>query len=209
MIRINMAILARTEIAIRGPFIQAGAAVRRQLGCQVAVACPPSATLCLGSFLACRPPEGAQHRVELGFSSIRCTEDVARAGEILKTEGLDHVMVGNGKYCLLRALGHFPADLAAVCPHVCIRSAGALVARRDARSGAEGACAGIGAEPRPSWGPAAESPGDENFQLLPWFLNLRIACFEISDFMDAVRRVGNHAKSRLRLTHICQDLKSG
>ena len=40
-------------------------------------------------------------------ADIKVTRDLIRAGQILKIELLDHVIVGNSNYCSLRQLGHF------------------------------------------------------------------------------------------------------
>jgi DNA repair protein RadC len=40
-------------------------------------------------------------------ADIRVTRDLIRAGQILKIEVLDHVIVGNPKHCSLRELGFF------------------------------------------------------------------------------------------------------
>jgi DNA repair protein RadC len=40
-------------------------------------------------------------------ADIKATRDLIRAGQLLKIEVLDHVVVGNGNYCSLRELGYF------------------------------------------------------------------------------------------------------
>jgi DNA repair protein RadC len=40
-------------------------------------------------------------------ADIRITRDLIRAGQLLKVEVLDHVIVGNGNFTSLKALGHF------------------------------------------------------------------------------------------------------
>ena len=40
-------------------------------------------------------------------ADIRITRDLLRAGQLLKMELLDHVIVGNGNFSSLRELGHF------------------------------------------------------------------------------------------------------
>ena len=40
-------------------------------------------------------------------SDIKVTRDLIRAGQLLKIEVLDHVIVGNPNHCSLRALGYF------------------------------------------------------------------------------------------------------
>ena len=40
-------------------------------------------------------------------ADIKVTRDLIRAGELLKIEVLDHVVMGNGNFSSLRALGHF------------------------------------------------------------------------------------------------------
>ena len=40
-------------------------------------------------------------------ADIKVTRDLIRAGQLLKMEVLDHVIVGNGNFTSLRALGHF------------------------------------------------------------------------------------------------------
>ena len=40
-------------------------------------------------------------------ADIKATRDLVRAGQLLKIEVLDHVIVGNAKHCSLRQLGHF------------------------------------------------------------------------------------------------------
>ena len=40
-------------------------------------------------------------------ADIKVTRDLIRAGQILKMEVLDHVIVGNGQQCSLRELGYF------------------------------------------------------------------------------------------------------
>lgn len=41
-------------------------------------------------------------------ADIKVTRDLIRAGELLKIEVLDHVVIGNQKHCSLRGLGYFP-----------------------------------------------------------------------------------------------------
>jgi hypothetical protein len=41
-------------------------------------------------------------------ADIKVTRDLIRAGQLLKIEVLDHVIVGNPNHCSLRALGYFP-----------------------------------------------------------------------------------------------------
>ena len=40
-------------------------------------------------------------------ADIKVTRDLIRAGQLLKMEVLDHVIVGNGNFTSLRALGYF------------------------------------------------------------------------------------------------------
>jgi DNA repair protein RadC len=40
-------------------------------------------------------------------ADIKVTRDLIRAGQILKIEVLDHLVMGNSKHCSLRELGHF------------------------------------------------------------------------------------------------------
>ncbi len=40
-------------------------------------------------------------------ADIRVTRDLIRAGQLLKIEVLDHVIVGAAKHCSLRCLGYF------------------------------------------------------------------------------------------------------
>lgn len=40
-------------------------------------------------------------------ADIKVTRDLIRAGQLLKLELLDHVVMGNGNFSSLRALGHF------------------------------------------------------------------------------------------------------
>jgi DNA repair protein RadC len=40
-------------------------------------------------------------------ADIRITRDLIRAGQLLKVEVLDHVIVGNGNFTSLKSLGHF------------------------------------------------------------------------------------------------------
>jgi len=40
-------------------------------------------------------------------ADIKITRDLIRAGQLLKIEVLDHVIIGNPKYCSLRELGYF------------------------------------------------------------------------------------------------------
>jgi DNA repair protein RadC len=40
-------------------------------------------------------------------ADVRVTRDLVRAGELLKIEVLDHVIIGNPKHCSLRELGYF------------------------------------------------------------------------------------------------------
>ena len=40
-------------------------------------------------------------------ADIKVTRDLIRAGQLLKIEVLDHVIVGHGNFSSLRALGHF------------------------------------------------------------------------------------------------------
>ena len=39
-------------------------------------------------------------------ADIRATRDLVRAGQLLKIEVVDHVIMGNGNHCSLRALGY-------------------------------------------------------------------------------------------------------
>jgi DNA repair protein RadC len=41
-------------------------------------------------------------------SDIKVTRDLIRAGQLLKMEVLDHVIVGNGNFSSLRTLGYIP-----------------------------------------------------------------------------------------------------
>jgi DNA repair protein RadC len=40
-------------------------------------------------------------------ADIKVTRDLIRAGQLLKIEVLDHIILGEGKYSSLRALGFF------------------------------------------------------------------------------------------------------
>jgi DNA repair protein RadC len=40
-------------------------------------------------------------------ADIKVTRDLIRAGQLLKLELLDHVIIGNGNFSSLRALGYF------------------------------------------------------------------------------------------------------
>jgi DNA repair protein RadC len=40
-------------------------------------------------------------------ADIKVTRDLIRAGELVKIEVLDHVIVGNPNHCSLRELGYF------------------------------------------------------------------------------------------------------
>jgi DNA repair protein RadC len=40
-------------------------------------------------------------------ADIKVTRDLIRAGQLLKMELLDHVVIGNGNFSSLRALGYF------------------------------------------------------------------------------------------------------
>jgi DNA repair protein RadC len=40
-------------------------------------------------------------------ADIKVTRDLIRAGQLLKMEVLDHVIVGNGNFSSLRTLGYF------------------------------------------------------------------------------------------------------
>ena len=40
-------------------------------------------------------------------ADIKVTRDLIRAGQLLKMEVLDHVIIGNGNFSSLRALGYF------------------------------------------------------------------------------------------------------
>jgi DNA repair protein RadC len=40
-------------------------------------------------------------------ADIKVTRDLIRAGQLLKVEVLDHVIVGNPNHCSLRSLGYF------------------------------------------------------------------------------------------------------
>jgi len=42
-------------------------------------------------------------------ADIKVTRDLIRAGQLLKLELLDHVVIGNGNFSSLRALGYFYA----------------------------------------------------------------------------------------------------
>src|ERR1035441_6761255 len=42
-------------------------------------------------------------------ADIKVTRDLIRAGQLLKIEVLDHVIMGNPKHCSLRELGYFAA----------------------------------------------------------------------------------------------------
>ena len=42
-------------------------------------------------------------------ADIRTTRDIIRAGQLLKIELLDHVIMGNGNFTSLRKLGYFAA----------------------------------------------------------------------------------------------------
>ena len=40
-------------------------------------------------------------------ADIKVTRDLIRAGQLLKIELLDHVVIGNGNFSSLRSLGYF------------------------------------------------------------------------------------------------------
>jgi DNA repair protein RadC len=40
-------------------------------------------------------------------ADIRVTRDLIRAGNLVKIEVLDHVIVGNRRHCSLRSMGYF------------------------------------------------------------------------------------------------------
>jgi DNA repair protein RadC len=40
-------------------------------------------------------------------ADIKITSDLIRAGQLLKIEVLDHIVIGNPKHTSLRELGHF------------------------------------------------------------------------------------------------------
>ena len=40
-------------------------------------------------------------------ADIKVTRDLIRAGQLLKLELLDHVIIGNGNFASLRSLGYF------------------------------------------------------------------------------------------------------
>jgi DNA repair protein RadC len=40
-------------------------------------------------------------------ADIKVTRELIRAGQLLKIEVLDHVIVGTGRHCSLRELGYF------------------------------------------------------------------------------------------------------
>jgi len=40
-------------------------------------------------------------------ADIKVTRDLIRAGQLLKLELIDHVVIGNGNFSSLRALGYF------------------------------------------------------------------------------------------------------
>jgi DNA repair protein RadC len=40
-------------------------------------------------------------------ADIKVTRDLIRAGQLLKMELIDHVVIGNGNFSSLRALGYF------------------------------------------------------------------------------------------------------
>ena len=40
-------------------------------------------------------------------ADIKVTRDLIRAGQLMQIDVVDHVIVGNGKHCSLRELGHF------------------------------------------------------------------------------------------------------
>ena len=42
-------------------------------------------------------------------ADIKVTRDLIRAGQLLKLELIDHVVIGNGNFSSLRALGYFYA----------------------------------------------------------------------------------------------------
>jgi DNA repair protein RadC len=42
-------------------------------------------------------------------ADIKVTRDLIRAGQLLKLELLDHVVIGNGNFSSLRSLGYFYA----------------------------------------------------------------------------------------------------
>jgi DNA repair protein RadC len=40
-------------------------------------------------------------------ADVKITRDLIRAGQLMKIEVLDHIIMGNPKHCSLRELGHF------------------------------------------------------------------------------------------------------
>jgi DNA repair protein RadC len=40
-------------------------------------------------------------------ADIKATRDLIRAGQLLRVELIDHVIVGHGKHCSLRQYGYF------------------------------------------------------------------------------------------------------
>ncbi len=44
---------------------------------------------------------------EPSAADIKVTHDLVRAGQLIKIDVVDHVIIGNGKHCSLRELGHF------------------------------------------------------------------------------------------------------
>jgi DNA repair protein RadC len=42
-------------------------------------------------------------------ADIKVTRDLIRAGQLLKLELLDHIVIGHGNFTSLRSLGHFHA----------------------------------------------------------------------------------------------------
>jgi DNA repair protein RadC len=40
-------------------------------------------------------------------ADIKVTRDLIRAGQLLKIEVLDHIIIGNGNHTSLRAMGYF------------------------------------------------------------------------------------------------------
>ena len=52
---------------------------------------------------------GISHESTPSEADIKVTRDLIRAGQLLKLELLDHVIIGNGNFSSLRSLGFFYA----------------------------------------------------------------------------------------------------
>jgi DNA repair protein RadC len=56
---------------------------------------------------ACYAVSGITGESTPSEADIKVTRDLIRAGQLLKLELLDHVIIGNGNFSSLRSLGYF------------------------------------------------------------------------------------------------------